>query len=69
MPIDSLVSFEKIFRKKGRAGAGRIAHGASLRRKKERVSALEVFPRESALGLVNSVLGPYNACGLFRGRR
>ena len=69
MPIDSLVSFEKIFRKKGRAGAGRIAHGAPLRRKKERVSALEVFPRESALGLVNSVLGPYNACGLFRGRR
>lgn len=69
MPIDSLVSFEKIFRKKGRAGAGRIAHGAPLCRKKERVSALEVFPRESALGLVNSVLGPYNACGLFRGRR
>ena len=69
MPIDSLVSFEKIFRKKGRAGAGRIAHGAPLRRKKERVSALEVFPSESALGLVNSVLGPYNACGLFRGRR
>lgn len=69
MPIDSLVSFEKIFRKKGRAGAGRIAHGAPLRRKKERGSALEVFPRESALGLVNSVLGPYNACGLFRGRR
>lgn len=69
MPIDSLVSFEKIFRKKGRAGAGRIAHGAPLRRKKERVSALEVFPRESALGLVNSVLGPYNACGLFRGQR
>ena len=69
MPFDSLVSFEKIFRKKGRDGAGRIAHGAPLRRKKERVSALEVFPRESALGLVNSVLGPYNACGLFRGRR